>query len=53
MVYVIVTNVVIPEIWSNVAATFTKKEGLATLVQYLISDMRVCRQDFMGDADLL
>ena len=53
MVCGVVTNAVMSEIWSNVAAASTKEEGLATLVQYLISGMRVCHQDFMGHADLL
>ena len=53
MVCGVATNADVPEIWSNVAAAPTKQEGLATLVQYLMSGMRVYRGYFMGHVDLL
>jgi len=30
-----------------------KQEGITTLIQYLMSGILVCRQDFMGHTDLL
>ena len=53
MVYGVATNADVAEIWPNVAASPIKQEGLATLVQYLMSSMWVFRQDFMGHANLL
>ena len=53
MVCGVSTNAEVPGIWSDVAAAHSKQEGLALLVQYLMSGMQVCRRDFMGHADLL
>ena len=53
MVCGVATNAEVPDIWSQVAAAPTKQEGLAILVQYLMSGMQICRHDFMGHADLL
>lgn len=53
MVCGVATNAEVPEIWSQVAAAPTKQEGLAILVQYLMSGMQICRHDFMGHTDLL
>jgi hypothetical protein len=47
------TNAEIPRIWMEVAAASTRQEGLALLVQYLLSGMATCRREFHGHADLL
>ena len=53
MVCGVATNAEVPGIWQEVAAASTRQEGLALLVQYLLSGMNVCRRDFHGHADLL
>ena len=53
MICGVATNAEIPRIWMEVAAASTRQEGLALLVQYLLSGMATCRWEFHGHADLL
>ena len=53
MICGVATNTYVPKIWSDIAASPIKQEGLAILVQYLMSGMTVCYRDFLGRADLL
>ena len=53
MICGVATNNDVSNIWADIAAAPTKREGLATLVQYLMSGMTVCCHKFLGHADIL
>ena len=49
----VTTYVNVPDIWSEVAAPQTKKEGLTVLTQYLLTGMELCCREFHGHVELL
>ena len=52
-VYGVATDAEVTAIWSEMAVSPTKQQGIAFLYYYLLTGMESCRHDFNGHAQLL